>query len=236
MNYTIPPKKMLIINIHDILRRYTDKKRRLSAKEIGDLLEREYSQKVDRKAIRRNLMNLLDFGYDINYTETTRVRKNGEVETLYSDWYFGREFTNGELRLLIDSLLCMKHIPHKQCMDLVGKLAKLSSAFFKPNTRQAQTAQDESSENMEFFYNIEVLDEAIARGKRVSFHYISDYGPDKKPRLHLGADDAAVVFEVSPCKMAVSDGGYYAVCSHEHSDDVSDYRIDLIKDISILEE
>ena len=51
---------------------------RLSAKDIGKRLESEYSQKADRKAIKLNLMNLIDFGYDIIYTETVRKNKNGE--------------------------------------------------------------------------------------------------------------------------------------------------------------
>jgi predicted DNA-binding transcriptional regulator YafY len=236
MYYTDPPKKMIIINILAILRKYTDKNHRLSAKEIGARLERDYSQKVDRKAIKRNLMNLLDFGYDINYTETTRINKNGEEETLYSDWYLGREFTDGELRLLIDSLLCTKRVPRKQCMDLIGKLGDLSSVFFKPNAGQVRTAQDGLPENKEFFYTTEVLDEAIASGKRVSFHYISGYDSDKKPCLHTDTDGEATVFTISPRKMAVNDEGYYTVCTNEQGDDVSDYRIDLIKDIRILEE
>ena len=36
--YTIKPKKLLIINILDILRKYTDENHRLSQKEIVDIL------------------------------------------------------------------------------------------------------------------------------------------------------------------------------------------------------
>ena len=73
MNYTVPPKKMLILNILDILKKYSDENHRLSAKEIGDRLEKEYLQKVDRKAIKRNLLNLIDFGYEIEFSESTRI-------------------------------------------------------------------------------------------------------------------------------------------------------------------
>ena len=110
--YTIPPKKMLIINILDILRRYTDENHRLSQKEITEILENEYNMTVDRKAVKRNLMNLIDFGYHLEYSESIRVNKNGEEETMYSDWYLERESNNAELRLLIDSLLFSKHIPY----------------------------------------------------------------------------------------------------------------------------
>ena len=60
--YTKQPKKLIIMNILDILKKYTDENHRLSQKEIQDILERDYEMKVDRKAIKRNLMNLIDFG------------------------------------------------------------------------------------------------------------------------------------------------------------------------------
>ena len=52
MNYTIPPKKMIIINILDILKRYTDENHRLSQKQIADILKKEYNVKVERKQLR----------------------------------------------------------------------------------------------------------------------------------------------------------------------------------------
>ena len=57
---------------------------------------------VDRKSIKRNITNLIDYGYDINYTETKRMYKNkkGDDEESYilSDFYISREFSNSELR------------------------------------------------------------------------------------------------------------------------------------------
>lgn len=74
--YTKQPKKMIIINILDILKRYTDENHRLSQREIMDILEREYDMKVDRKAVKRNLMNLIDFGYQVEYSESIRQGAN----------------------------------------------------------------------------------------------------------------------------------------------------------------
>ena len=42
MMYVKQPKKLLIINILDILRKYTDEDHRLSQKEIADILKNEY--------------------------------------------------------------------------------------------------------------------------------------------------------------------------------------------------
>lgn len=81
--YTKQPKKMTIINILDILKRYTDENHRLSQREIIDILEQEYDMKVDRKAVKRNLMNLIDFGYQVEYSESIRQGKM-EKKKLYS--------------------------------------------------------------------------------------------------------------------------------------------------------
>ena len=40
--YAKPPKKLLIMNILDILRKYTDENHRLSQNDILEILEREY--------------------------------------------------------------------------------------------------------------------------------------------------------------------------------------------------
>ena len=68
--YAPPPKKMLIINILDILKKYTDENHRLK------ILNKEYCMKIDRKSVKRNLMNLIEIGYDIEYRESIRLIKD----------------------------------------------------------------------------------------------------------------------------------------------------------------
>ena len=119
--YTKQPKKLMIMNILDILKQHSDAEHRLSQKDIIDLLKSEYNMDADRKSIKRNLMNLIDFGYDLEYTEIVRRSKSGEEEVIYTDWYLDRDFSDAELRLLVDSLLFSKHIPYSQCKELIEK-------------------------------------------------------------------------------------------------------------------
>ncbi|MDD3222843.1 MAG: hypothetical protein PHG07_10785, partial [Lachnospiraceae bacterium] len=49
---------------------------------------------VERKAVRRNLMELIDFGYNIEYSESVRVNKNGSEDTVYTDWYLEKDFSD----------------------------------------------------------------------------------------------------------------------------------------------
>ena len=138
------PKKMLIMHILEILKKYTDEDHRLSQKEIGEILKNEYDMVVDRKSIKRNLMDLIDLGFEIEYSESVRMvrdKATGQLEEscFLSDFYLVRDFTDSELRLLIDSLLFSKHIPYSQCKELIGKLeAGLKQLVFqrRPEYRQ----------------------------------------------------------------------------------------------------
>lgn len=232
--YTKQPKKMLIMNILSILKKYSDENHRLSQKEIKDLLEREYDMKVERKAIKRNLMNLLDSGYDIECAEAVRVNKNGEEEIIYTDWYLDRRFSDSELRLLIDSLLFSKHIPYSQCKELIEKLEGLSNCYFKSRVKHIQTLPDNAPKNTQLFYTIEVLDEAITKGRQVSFHY-NEYGTDKKMHPRIKEDGLVREYLVNPYQMVATNGRYYLICNYDKYDNVSNYRLDRITDIKMMD-
>ena len=63
--YAQQPKKLLIVNILDILRKYSDKDHTLSQKDISRILRDEYNMTADRKAIRKNILGLMEAGYEI---------------------------------------------------------------------------------------------------------------------------------------------------------------------------
>ena len=238
--YAKQSKKLLIMNILDILRRYTDAEHTLSQKDVVDILAREYEMKADRKAVRRNILDLIDFGYTIEYTETVRRMPNpktGETEetTILSDFYLEREFTDAELRLLIDGLLFSKHIPYNQCKELVGKLEGLSNQYFRAHVRHIHTMPETLPQNPGLFLAIELLDEAITKGRKVSFSYL-EYGTDKKQRRKRREDGAVREYIVSPYQMAAKEGKYYLICNYDKYNDISNYRIDRITDVRVLDE
>ena len=251
--YVKQPKKLLILNILDILRKYTDEDHRLSQKEIAEILKNEYDMKADRKAIRRNLLNLMDCGYEIEYSETIRNvpvkdKKTGAVlrdkdtgepvmeeNELWSDFYLKRQFTDGELRLLIDSLLFSRHIPYSQCKDLVEKLEDLSNIYFKSRVRYISTLPEDKTDNRQLFYNIEMLDEAISKNRKVSFRYV-EYQTDKKLHEKRRPDGSIREYVITPYQMAAREGKYYLICNYDKYDDVSNYRLDRIRDIRIVDE
>lgn len=236
--YEKQPKKMVIMNILDILKRYTDENHRLSQKDICEILSNEYNMKLDRKTVKKNLMNLVMAGYDIEFSESVRYIKNkkGEIEETMvpSDFYLNRSFTDGELRLLIDSLIFSKHIPHNQCTELVKKLEDLSSVYFKSRVRHITTVFDDKTDNKQLFFNIELLDEAISKQKQVCFKYL-EYGTDKQMHKRKRPDNTEREYIINPYQMAAKDGKYYLICNYDKYDDISNYRLDRIADLKILD-
>lgn len=228
------PKKLLIMNILDILRRYSDADHRLSQRDIIDILKSEYDMDADRKAIKRNLMNLIDFGYELECSESIRHNKNGEEEIIYTDWYLDREFNDAELRLLIDSLLFSKHIPYSQCKELIEKIRGLSNQYFSTKVRHIMNLPTDQPINTDLFYTIEILDEAIEKNKQVSFHY-ADYGTNKQLHLRTYRDGKPREYLVNPYQMVATNGKYYLIGNYEKYDNISHYRVDHIRDIQILD-
>ena len=232
--YTKQPKKLLIMNILDILRRYSDADHRLSQKDIVEILQTEYDMEADRKAVKRNLINLIDFGYNLEYSESIRRNKNGEEEVIYTDWFLERDFSDAELRLLIDSLLFSKHIPHNQCKELIGKIEGLSNRYFQAKVKHVCNLPTDMPENKELFYTIEILDEAIEKNRQVTFHY-GDYQTDKKLHLRTRDNGETRSYLVNPYQMVASNGKYYLICNMEKYDNVIHYRVDRIRDIELVD-
>lgn len=217
--YVTGPKKMLIINILDILKSRTDVNHRLLVKDIVNILENDYVMKCERKAVSRNITELKAFGYNLEYD-------NG--------WYFIHDFDDSELRLLIDGLLFSKHIPYNQCQTLVEKLKRLSNDYFETRVKHIRNLPETLPENKQLFYTIEILDEAISTGKQVAFIYNSS-GTDKK--LHPRHNSAGEIrrYIINPYQIVAANGRYYLICNYDKYDKVSNYRLDLITDIELLE-
>ena len=239
MAQTAPAKKMLIMNILDILRRYTDEEHKLSQKQIMDILWSDYDTAADRKTVARNLSNLMAAGYPIECRDDvarTYINKKGKKETSYilSDFYLERDFTDAELRLLIDSLLFSKHIPYKQCKELVEKLEGLSNKYFSAHVKHVHTMTGITTPNNQLFWTIEILDEAIEKGLQVAFNY-NNYGTDKKMHPRKNPDGTVREFVVNPYQMAATNGRYYLICNYDGKPNLANCRLDRITNIRLLD-
>lgn len=224
---------MIIISILDILNKYTDAEHRMSQKEIQKKLEDEYMTKVDRKAVKRNIMDLIDFGFQIDYREKPRVILNkatGEYENnnILTDFYIKHDFENSELKMLIDSIVFSNHVPQGFQTKLIKKLENLSTVYFKNSTKNLEVMNSVTAQNVQWFMIIEDINDAINNNQKVRFTY-NKYNREKKlqPECEI---------LVEPYKIVAANNHYYLVCKEEPYDGFNHYRIDKITDLNILED
>ena len=195
--------------------------------------------------MRRNLLNLMEYDCEIECREVLRKKTDRsdssylgeceEEEAIWTDFYLKHKFTDEELRLLIDSVLFSRHIPYRQVKDLVEKLESLSNVYFKSQSQYIYPPSENRTDNKQLFYNIGVLHEAIRKNQKVSFEYV-EYHTDKKLYSRKREDGTIRIYIVNPYQMAAQQGKYYLICNYDKYDDISNYRIDRIRNIQLLDE
>ena len=211
----LEPKKLAIVRILQILQTESDETHPLKQEDIARRLNDDYGITVERKAIGRSISMLKEAGYDI---ESSRS----------GSWLAGREFTESELRLLIDGVLSSRHISARYSKDLIDKLCTLASRHFRSHVKYIHSVNEwEKSDNGALFYNIELIDEAIERKKQIKFDY-NKYGADKK--LHRTAAHTA-----SPYQLILHNQRYYLMARNEKWKNMGYYRLDRITNMSVTD-
>ena len=233
-------KKIIILYILQILQKYTDSSHTMTQQQIVEKLWSEYGLEVNRTTVRRNVEDLIHAGYNIQYTEVIRShvdKKTGlkEENLIYTDLYYQHDFTESELHILIDGLLFSRSVPYRQRRQLIDKLGNLSSSYFNQRMNHMHCMSADSPQNKELFYTIEVLDEAITRGKQVALTY-GYYGRDMELHPGLNKDGTERRQVINPYQMVATEGRYYLICNHDYYNNVANYRIDRIMHIELLED
>lgn len=214
-------EKAYIICLLDILEEYSDAEHIMQMKDIIGKMYALYGVKIDRRTVYSCFDTLCRLGYDISMYE-----ENGSGYFLR-----GREFDPSEIRLLMDSVYTNNAIPAKPSARLIEKLQKLMSVHKRKHYRSLTICREGGkSPNQETFYNIGVIDDAIAGHRRISFHYLRyDFDKKLKPKSEQK-------YVVSPFGMAVHSNSYYLVGFCHRRQEIRHYHLSKIQGISMLEE
>ncbi len=210
------PKKLALIRIWQILQEHSDYDHPLTQEQIIAHLEKDYGIQMERKAIGKNIADLRDAGIDIG------TRRAGS-------YIQSRTFEDSELKLLIDSVLQSRHITPRHSKDLIAKLCSLSNKYFRANVKNICTVNDWcKTDNQALFYNIDVINEAIANGKQVQYDY-NKYGIDAK--LHKSSFQ-----RLSPYQLILHNQRYYLMGYSAYWNHMAFHRLDRITNMSIYDE
>ena len=210
---SLEPKKLALLRIWQILLKHSDYDHPLTQEDIISYLYTEYGIEMERKAIGKNIADLRDAGIDIG------SRRAGS-------YINSREFEDSELKMLIDGVLQSKHITATHSKELIEKLCGLSNKYFRSHVKNVYSINDWSkTDNQALFYNIDVIDEAIATGKQVQYDY-NKYGVDAK--LHKSS-----FARLSPYQLILHNQRYYLMGYSSYWGNMSFHRLDRITNMRI---
>ncbi|MBQ8451831.1 MAG: WYL domain-containing protein [Clostridia bacterium] len=213
-------KKSSILYVLEILKKYSDENHYLKYSDIISKLASNYGIEIERKTVARDIDILEDYGYDIH--------RHGKLGL-----YLGaRDYESGELLYLLDAIYSSRSMPTKYVRELSEKLMKNYSIYQQKNLKHLEKiSNDATIDNKQLFLTIETLNEAINKKKKVEFKYNS-FGLDKK----LSAKFEDKIYKINPYFMLNNHGKYYLVCNYDKYNDLSNYRIDYISEVKILDE
>jgi predicted DNA-binding transcriptional regulator YafY len=201
-----------ILSILEILRKHSDSEHTLTQKQIREYIENETGESLDRETVKRNLRKLLDSELPVYAMKE---------EPSITDLYYEQTFTDGELCLLINSVLFADGLSEKHRKDLIKRLEGLTNKYFHSYVSRIDLNVYENVRNTEVFLNLEIISEAIAEKKQVSFF----------------KTDSNKNYAVSPYQFVFHNGHQYLVCHYPgHDDPISHFRIDRLKGCKVLDE
>lgn len=213
-------KKSSVLYVLEILLKYSDEKHTLCYADIIKKLSSVYGIDIERKTVAKDVDILIEKGYDI-----IKCGKNG--------LYLGtRDFEDGELLFLIDAIYSSRSMSTKYAKDLVEKLMSNQSSFTQKKFKNLEKIDDGiRSDNKQLFYNIELLNEAIEKKRKVEFQY-NAYDFDKKLKPKLDGK----IYKINPYYMVNNKGKYYLICNYDKYDDLSNYKIENITNVRLINE
>ena len=233
--YEKQSKNTLILDILQILEKYSDVNHRLTQNDIISLLKSEFDMDVERKSIVRNINNLIEAGYNISYDEKSKGKGKNKIE-VKTNFYIERDFDDSELMFLTDGIIFSKLLSSRQKKQLIRKLEGLSSKYFKSSLSKVSMSENDKTKNEDLFLNIEIIAEAISKGKKIKFNYLT-YDITKKLVYRRNEQNEIKQYVVSPYQMVASNGRYYLLCSYnKYEDEISNLRVDRIINAEILDE
>lgn len=224
--------------------------RYLTRQQIVGFLSDDYGIDTQMRAVGDNLTRLYDasledasLGFRLEYLEGERnapgTPAKGAKQLLRRGWRYVEArasdedgFEPSEVRMLIDTVVASSVIPPRQVNDLVRKLnALVGNEIVVPNIGREGHLP---ASNPQFFYNVETLHDAIRDKKRVRFA-LGVFGKDGKLGMD-GRGERDKRHDMVPMQLLVSKGHYYLLAHYPDGSEVYKYRVDLMRDVEIVED
>ncbi|MBO4360757.1 MAG: WYL domain-containing protein [Eubacteriaceae bacterium] len=215
-------QKIKLLILYEMLRQETDEQHPMDGFDLISRLE-EKGISCDRKTLSRDIRTLNDFGFEI------MSRFAGHEKVYYVE---DRSFSAPEIRILIDAVRSAGFITEKRSVELTEKIAGLGGSHRAELLRSSRvpfTSRKHTNESV--YYNVDFLEDAILRHRKVSFRY---FDLDENARRNYRRDGGAYIAE--PLDLVCSEDNYYLICYSPKYSGSTYYRIDRMDDVRVLAE
>ena len=224
-------KKYLHYKLLRILQENTDRNHPVKQQELVTALKEDFPA-LNRCTVRRALSDLIsDPQSRVHYLNEERdFASDEDKQPYYTDIYYDQEFSDAELRLLIDGILFSRNVPHKERNELIAKRCALGNKFFQWRMENINRLAKDEPMNPQLFTSIGILDRAIQKKKQVRLIY-NYMGPDFELEPHATRHGISQL--INPYSIVARNGYYFLVCNNDIYEDVTNYRIDRMTQVEI---
>lgn len=178
---------------------------------------------AERKSVYSDIESLSQYGMDIIKTGSSRN----------TGYYLGNaDFQLSELKLLADAVACSRFITEKKSRELIGKISTLTNRYDAGDLKRNVIVSDRvKNMNEHIYYTVDAIEDAIRRKKKIRFLYF-DFDRSKNKKYHNDKNYS----EVSPYALCWREENYYLVGYYDKYQAVSNFRVDKIERVEIIED
>lgn len=215
-------RKVKLIKLLELLRQNTDEQHPMTNNQVCAEME-HMGIPCDRRIITQDVIVLNDLGYEVM---TTMI---GHEKAYYVE---DRSFSLPELKILIDAVQASSFITEKKSRELIAKIAALGGSHrAQVLQRNMVCFNTRKHSNEKILYTIDALEEAILTQKKIIFLY---FDLDEKGERVYRREGHHYVVE--PVALVFNEDNYYLTCYSSRHDSTSNYRVDRMDGVKIIEE
>ena len=215
-------QKIKLLKLYELLRQETDEQNPMTTMTIIDRLG-QMGISCERRTLAKDMATLNEQGYEIMF------RWVGKEKGYYVE---DRSFSVPELKILIDAVQAASFITNKKTAELIDKIADLGGShradILKSNMVRFNTRKHS---NETIFYSVNYLEDALIQQKKAVFRYfdLDEHGEKvyRRDGHHYVAEPVGLVFN--------EDNYYFMAYSAKH-DGTSNYRVDRMDAVDIIDE
>lgn len=215
-------RKVKLLKLLELLRKRTDEQHPMTTSEICAAMD-EWGIPCDRRIVKQDVDNLNDLGYEVMVTMV------GHEKAYYVE---DRSFSLPELKILIDAVHASSFITEKKSEELIEKLAALAGEHRAEVLKRNMVCfNTRKHSNEKILYTIDTLEEAILTQKKVIFLYF-DLDENGQRVYRRGGHH----YVVEPVALVFNEDNYYLTSYSSRHDSTSNYRVDRMDAVEIIEE